>query len=199
MDNSELDKFRDEVKLYSTNDIKLILVDQMDLYSTEEIEILQQELKSRPVNSVELEWKIEDKELERKEKELHEKQRLKNEEDARRENERKYQIRLNHLKSEGAEGYYEYKVISLSDTAGLFRKNSGRVDICAMTQALNELGLEGWHLVTAYSNELGKNAFSTGIGGVVSGVNATIDENILIFERFVRIKKEECHSQLGGQ
>lgn len=57
----------------------------------------------------------------------------------------------------------------------------------SMTQVLNELGLDGWHLVTAYSNELGKNALSGGIGGVMTGVNSTIDENILIFERFVKI------------
>ena len=58
-----------------------------------------------------------------------------------------------------------------------------------MAERLNELGIEGWHLVTAYSNELGKNALSGGVGGAVFGVNSTIDENILIFERFVRISK----------
>jgi hypothetical protein len=42
-------------------------------------------------------------------------------------------------------------------------------------------------LVTAYSNELGKNALSGGVGGALLGVNSTVDENILIFERFVKI------------
>lgn len=56
-----------------------------------------------------------------------------------------------------------------------------------MTHTLNELGIDGWHLVTAYSNELGKNALSGGAGGVLLGVNSTIDENILIFERFVKL------------
>ena len=55
-----------------------------------------------------------------------------------------------------------------------------------LAQTLNELGIDGWHLVTAYSNELGKNALSGGAGGVMLGVNSTVDENILIFERYVK-------------
>ncbi len=90
------------------------------------------------------------------------------------------------LKQTGATGYYQYKAVSLMDVGGLFRSNSGRVNTDAMTQVLNELGMEGWHLVTAYSNELGKNAMSGGAGGVLLGANSTVDENILIFERFVK-------------
>ena len=96
-------------------------------------------------------------------------------------------MRVENLKTKGADGYYEYKVISMLDIGGLFKNNSGRVDTAAMTQTLNELGIDGWHLVTAYSNELGKNALSGGAGGVLLGVNSTVDENILIFERFVKI------------
>lgn len=113
--------------------------------------------------------------------------RLEAEENERKKVEEQFCTRLDHLRSQGFDGYYEYKVISLSDTSGIFKKNSGRVDVMSMTQVLNELGLDGWHLVTAYSNELGKNALSGGIGGVMTGVNSTIDENILIFERFVKI------------
>ena len=96
-------------------------------------------------------------------------------------------MRLDNLRKQSFNGYYEYKVISLSDVSGLLKKNSGKVDIEAMTQTLNDLGLDGWHLVTAYSNELGKNALSGGVGGALLGVNSTVDENILIFERFVKI------------
>lgn len=95
-------------------------------------------------------------------------------------------VAINSLKKMGAEGYYQYKVISLLDIGGLFKSNSGRVNTEAMMQKLNELGMEGWHLVTAYSNELGKNALSGGAGGFIMGTNSTVDENILIFERFVR-------------
>ena len=69
----------------------------------------------------------------------------------------------------------------------MFNSNSGKVDVATMTVILNDLGIEGWHLVTAYSNELGKNALSGGAGGALLGVNSTVDENILIFERFVKI------------
>lgn len=74
-------------------------------------------------------------------------------------------------------GYYEYKVISLYDTA------TGSVDISQLTKTLNDLGMDGWHLVTAYSNELGQNATP----GFLKTINSTIDENILIFERFIRL------------
>lgn len=104
----------------------------------------------------------------------------------RQEAEQQNTITLETLRQMGAEGYYQYKVISLMDIGGLFKSNSGRVNTDAMTQTLNQLGMEGWHLVTAYSNELGKNAMSGGAGGVLLGVNSTVDENILIFERFVK-------------
>ena len=95
-------------------------------------------------------------------------------------------MRIENLKESGAEGYYEYKTISLLDVGGIFNSNSGRVDTYEMTQTLNELGVDGWHLITAYSNELGKNALSGGTGGALLGVNSTVNENILIFERFVK-------------
>ena len=47
------------------------------------------------------------------------------------------------------------------DSYGLFNKESGQVNVLMMTKVLNELGLDGWHLITAYSNELGKNSFSS--------------------------------------
>ena len=104
----------------------------------------------------------------------------------RQETEKENSVAITSLKKMGAEGYYQYKVISLLDISGLFKNNSGRVNTEAMMQTLNELGMEGWHLVTAYSNELGKNALSGGAGGVLLGVNSTVDENILIFQRFVK-------------
>ena len=104
----------------------------------------------------------------------------------RMEREQLYSLRMKNLKDNHHEGYYEYKVISLSDVGGLFNSNSGRVDIHKMTAVLNDMGIDGWHLVTAYSNELGKNALSGGSAGVMLGVNSTVDENILIFERFIK-------------
>lgn len=104
----------------------------------------------------------------------------------RTEREQQHSLRMENLKYNHHEGYYEYKVISLSDIGGLFSSNSGRVDVEKMTSVLNDMGLDGWHLVIAYSNELGKNALSGGAGGIMLGVNSTVDENILIFERFIK-------------
>ena len=112
--------------------------------------------------------------------------RQQEEEIERKEKEAFYNLRLEKLKSKNVTGYYEYKAISLSDVGGIFKSNSGSVDTEKMTQRLNELGMDGWRLVTAYSNELGKNALSGGAGGAMLGVNSTVDENILIFERFVQ-------------
>lgn len=190
-----MEDFKKEVHSMATSDIMLILEDQLDLYSEEEIEVLKAELASRPSDALEIEAKenekIQEMLLEReyqREYDEQEQRRLQNEEQQRKEREKQYQTRLSKLKETGSEGYYEYKVISMLDESGLFRKNSGKVDTIAMTQTLNELGLDGWHLVTAYSNELGKNALSGGAGGAIFGVNSTVDENILIFERFVKIR-----------
>ena len=86
------------------------------------------------------------------------------------------------LKENGHEGYYEYKVISLSDN------QYGERNVGELSSMLNSLGRDGWHLKCAYSNEMGHNSTSGGIGGFSTGTNATIDQNILIFERFIKFK-----------
>jgi hypothetical protein len=104
----------------------------------------------------------------------------------RKNNEIKNQVYLERLKNQGCEGYYEYKVISIYDETGWFNKSSGSIDINAMTQQLCELGIQGWHLSTAYTNELGKNSLAA-LGSTIGlGVNSTVDQHILIFERFVK-------------
>ena len=120
-----MDEFAREVKQMSTSDIMLILDDQLDLYSDEEISILRKELNSRPSNAVELE--------ERERERLEEIQRL---EELRKEQETHYRNKINNLKNNGIEGYYEYKVISLLDERGFFNSQSGKVDIETMTYTL---------------------------------------------------------------
>lgn len=89
-----------------------------------------------------------------------------------------YADQVARLKQAGADGYYEYKVVKLQDS-----NMTGCLDADLMMNTLNQMGLEGWRLVNAYSNEMGKNALA--LGGF--GVNATADEHILIFERFQKI------------
>lgn len=67
---------------------------------------------------------------------------------------------------------YEYLVIDMID-------EGGKVNVASLQDKLNRYGQEGWHLVSAYSNELGKNALA--VAGL--GINSTADQNILILER----------------
>ncbi len=104
-------------------------------------------------------------------------QRLNMELEQQKQAQERFHARIEHLKAMGKTGYYEYKVISIVD-------KKGSVDINRLVYELNDLGLDGWRLQCAYTNELGENSLS--IGGF--GVNATADQNILILERFVSIQ-----------
>lgn len=65
--------------------------------------------------------------------------------------------------------------------------NGGALPVSRITGLLNEYALDGWRLVSAYANELGHNSSSSGIGGFSVGSNSTVDQHILILERFVKI------------
>ncbi|MBQ5590100.1 MAG: DUF4177 domain-containing protein [Clostridia bacterium] len=88
--------------------------------------------------------------------------------------------KIDNLKDVGYDGYWEYKVVDLLD-------NKGIVDTYKIAETLNELGLQGWRLKCAYTNEVGKNVSTVGVGALAGGVNSTVDQNILILERFVKI------------
>lgn len=172
-----MNNFKNEAKGLSTEDLLLILEDQVDLYSEDELKILRDELTSRPENALELEAE-----------ERARKERI--EEEAAHQAERERQIqrqkqafenRINSLKSKGYEGYYEYTTLSLVDDDG------GGLTTTQVTRLLNDYALDGWRLVSAYANELGHNSTGGGFGGFSTGTNSTVDQHILILERFVRI------------
>lgn len=74
---------------------------------------------------------------------------------------------------------YEYKVIEFMD-------KNGCVDVKELTNVLNSFGLQGWHVVSSYTNELWKNAISyKGFG-----TNSTVDQNIIILEREIEVDQE---------
>lgn len=75
---------------------------------------------------------------------------------------------------------YEYEVVVLSDKA------TGEFDVESYRSILNSFSAEGWRLKSVFSNEIGKNATSIGIGGISSQVNATIEQTIITFERCIR-------------
>lgn len=88
------------------------------------------------------------------------------------------------LLDNGHDGYWEYKVLSLNDS------RYGGIHPSEIAEQLNELGLQGWRLKCAFTNESGKNASSVSFGGISTGTNSTVDQNIFIFERFVKINPE---------
>ncbi len=112
-----------------------------------------------------------------------EEERLRAEEEKKRAEELKRRVEEDKKIAEtisNAGGYWEYKIVSLVDA------ETGYILPEQLEKSLNELGELGWHLRCAYCNELGHNSNSSGAFGVTSGTNATIDQNILIFERFVK-------------
>ena len=86
------------------------------------------------------------------------------------------------LKSNGHEGYYEYKVIGIVDEI------NGSINVEQLMENLNYWGRQGWHLRCAFTNELGKNATSIGVAGVSFGTNSTADQSVLILERFIKFQ-----------
>ncbi len=84
------------------------------------------------------------------------------------------------LKQNGHEGYYEYKVLNVYDQKG------GIINSEQIMAQLNYFGRQGWHLRCAFTNELGRNSSSVGLGGFSVGTNSTIDQSVLILERFLK-------------
>lgn len=186
-----MEEFKKEVAEMFTTDIMLILEDQLDLYSDKEIEVLREELSKRSRSDEDLKNEkelINEKIKIKSEQKWIEEDKLK-EQRLIEENKRKskiqreiFETKINNLRSQGYDEYYEYTALTICDDS------NGYVNINNMLSQMNELALKGWKLVTAFSNELGKNTSSYGMGGFSSGTNSTIEQNILIFERKVKIK-----------
>ena len=72
---------------------------------------------------------------------------------------------------------YEYDVVTI------LNEDHGRIDTEKMRTVISQKSQQGWRLHTVYSNELGKNAISL----LGLGVNTTACEDVLIFERLVKV------------
>ena len=104
------------------------------------------------------------------EERLREEQKI--EEEKLREEQKKIQLTKNPL--------FEYKVVSIMDLP------TGASDDANIQKALNIWSQQGWRLHTIYTNEIGKTSSAASIGGFGGGVNATIDQTVLIFERCIK-------------
>lgn len=169
---NELENFKIEVSQMITSDIALILDDQVDLYSDEEIKILKAEYEKRLKTKEKYDTNLDKIYAEFEEEELEYEQK---------EREEMYQEKIKKLKEKGYTEYNEYTILNIFDD------KNGLIDVDDMLEKMNDLALDGWKLVSTLTNELGKNTSSIGISGIVSGVNATIEQNILIFERKIKI------------
>lgn len=72
--------------------------------------------------------------------------------------------------------FYEYDYIVIQN------KSDGSTDKETIKNTIESHAMQGWKLITMYSNEIGKNTIT--VGGV--GGNVTICEDILIFERCIK-------------
>lgn len=185
-----MEEFIEEVKNIPTNELIIIIEDQEELYTKEEFEILKKELAERKeinensktdlINEV-MEGAVEEtiKAQIREEKELREREIRQKLEKAKKEKE----MLIKRLKENGLDEYCEYKILKIADS------RSGFLNEELLEEKLNYYALEGWRVKTAYTNELGKNSHSSGIGGISAGINSTCDEHIIILERIVKIKE----------
>lgn len=72
--------------------------------------------------------------------------------------------------------FYEYDYIVVPN------QSDGSTDKERIKSIITSHAMQGWRLVTMYSNEIGKNTIT--VGGV--GSNVTICEDILVFERCIK-------------
>lgn len=72
--------------------------------------------------------------------------------------------------------FYEYDYVVAPN------KSDGSTDKETIKGVLASHAMQGWKLITMYSNEIGKNAIT--VGGV--GGNVTICEDVLVFERCIK-------------
>ena len=95
---------------------------------------------------------------------------------------REWVDKLENLRRKGADGYWEYEVLSLRDLT------TGAVNVQKIKETLCRMGWDGWELVTAHSNEVGRT--EQAISGSKDRLNATISDTVLIFRRFCRFDEE---------
>ncbi len=79
--------------------------------------------------------------------------------------------------------FYEYDFLvvpNMSDGS----TNKERIQEVIVSHAM-----QGWRLVTMYSNELGKNSMGVAVAGVGGGTNTTMCEDVMVFERCIKSKE----------
>lgn len=76
--------------------------------------------------------------------------------------------------------FYEYDYVVVPNMS------DGSTHKERIREELTSHSMQGWRLVTMYSNEIGKNALGIAVAGVGGGTNATICEDVMVFERCIK-------------
>lgn len=88
-----------------------------------------------------------------------------------------YNIRLEQIKKNP---FYEYDYVVIPNMA------DGSTDKDRIQEVISSHAMQGWRLVTMYSNELGKNSMGVVVASVGGGTNATMCEDVMVFERCIK-------------
>lgn len=116
--------------------------------------------------------------------EMLEEEKQKKQEARRLRLEREQEEKLAALRQRGVKGYWEYETLSVRDL------DTGLINAKKVKEILCRMGWDGWELVTAHSNEVGRTEHTV-VGGK-DRLNASIDDTILIFRRFRPFEDEPC-------
>lgn len=76
---------------------------------------------------------------------------------------------------------YEYRVETITDLY------NGAINVVQMQNILADYAKRGWRLHSVFTNELGKN----GVTANNVNINATMDQTILVFERYIAEPEKE--------
>lgn len=75
---------------------------------------------------------------------------------------------------------FEYETVIINDNT------DGTVDEFKLQTTLREYSEGGWRLHTIFTNEIGKTTSAVSVGYIGGGINATIEQTVLIFERCIK-------------
>lgn len=76
--------------------------------------------------------------------------------------------------------YYEYDCVVVPNLS------DGSIDKKRIEEIVLTHAMQGWRLVTMYSNELGKESVGLAVGGIGGAENTTMCEDVLMFERCIK-------------
>ena len=115
-----------------------------------------------------------------------EEQRIRDEESRRKQEEAaKRKAEEVERKLQEINGTYKYIVETVRDNY------DGSSNIDQIRLIIDLYSSKGWRLHTIYTNEIGKESSMSGIGGITSGTNATINETIIVMERLFHPAKRD--------